>query len=910
MNARTLVLAAILLAGLALGLAWLFGEGATEPNAANSPHTPAAPPAEAAADVTIDVAAVPAASTAQPDTTTRTEVAVPTPPAANRDATLRGRCVDADGVPIAGCSVTLNGWGANSERTDAWLRDHATPPEWTNPPAQTTGDDGTFSFTFWPPPPFQFALRLGKEGRAARNGRWSKIDEGSTVEVGDVAMQPGVRLTGRVVDEVGKPMPGVLVNARAKEPGGGARFEMGRVGAETTNQARTKDDGTFELRYWLAPGRYSLYSLANYKQTDLGEVDLSADRPLEDVTLVLASKPAVPTIAGRVLDENGQPVRGAYIHCLESASSASMGFSRTTSGGSGAFTIERDEGAPAEVFVKAERDGYDSAKTASSVPWGTADVELRLQRGGSLTVHVTDEANQPVENYTVRVIPRNTGRFSSDDPRVRAHGPYVDGTTTIPGITVGQWTVMVEFPSATALLTRIEQIEITTRSGARIDLRAETAKTRTLRVIDASGEPVAGTKVQLCQPLAGAFDADTIVCAADRLWNIHGPETALLVFEGSTGSDGTVALSGPGTMALGLLVLGPGHVPKCEADVYLSRPEPLVVTVSQGARLTGTAGPPDALAELRRLAGLGAGEPFGAAHRPHMQLRQGSGRGATSLPRRGDAEATFGIGDDGSFDIAGLPPGSWLASVSYTRALGANTWTSAAQMVAQVTLTDGATTHLDVDLQSMLPGTLEATVTLNGAPQANAQVSLQSTHGLGPDGQVDQGWSNVTTDANGRFTFLGRPGTYAATLYRNVAGATGGRLFAAAIATVARATTTRQDFAFWSGTLEITLLDGVGKPVPDVPILVSYARSEFSSQLPKTAGDGTCKAELTADTATLKVLPKRLQSQDAQRKLWQEAVANGAQDPIGPHWIALGTTTIEGGQTRKLELRLPADWDR
>ena len=67
---------------------------------------------------------------------------------------------------------------------------------------------------------------------------------------------------------------------------------------------------------------------------------------------------------------------------------------------------------------------------------------------------------------------------------------------------------------------------------------------------------------------------------------------------------------------------------------------------------------------------------------------------------------------------------------------------------------------------------------------------------------------------------------------------------------------------------------------------------------------------MTAQNITLRVLPKRLQSQEAQNKAWNEARATGDADPFASCWIPLGTTTIAAGQTTTLELRLPPEWEK
>ena len=60
-------------------------------------------------------------------------------------ATIRGRCVDENGAPLAGCEVKVAGWERNDEDTATWLVDHA-KIDWQDPPPLTTGNDGAFSW--------------------------------------------------------------------------------------------------------------------------------------------------------------------------------------------------------------------------------------------------------------------------------------------------------------------------------------------------------------------------------------------------------------------------------------------------------------------------------------------------------------------------------------------------------------------------------------------------------------------------------------------------------------------------------------------------------------------------------------------------------------------------------------------
>ena len=51
-------------------------------------------------------------------------------------------------------------------------------------------------------------------------------------------------------------------------------------------------------------------------------------------------------------------------------------------------------------------------------------------------------------------------------------------------------------------------------------------------------------------------------------------------------------------------------------------------------------------------------------------------------------------------------------------------------------------------------------------------------------------------------------------------------------------------------------------------------------------------------------------SEEAQRRLREEADARGEEDPFARFWITVGTATITAGEATTLELRLPPEWEK
>lgn len=886
MEARARVVVTVMALSVLAAVAWLLVDRELQapnpaaPLEAAPTDAPAAPSAPATADATaatkLEAAVVEDAAESAPR--------VQAPLVDAKLATLRGRCVDEHGAPLAGCKVSLHGWQGNSQSMDAWLKDHAEEPAWQDPPAVTTAADGVFVFPFWPPPPFQFALDVRLEGRGAKSGRWGTIAEGSTKDVGDVVLSPGVRVSGRVVDEQGAPQEKEYVTLQRERTG---RWSEG-MEDRSSMQAASKADGSFAMRDWLAPGDYTIRTNRAELQSPK-TVRLTAERSEESLTVVVRTRSPSDTIRGRVVDEAGTPVRG-----IEIADRSASGHTSTHSGRDGLFELarRRAEGGTTATLVLYSLD-HDVEEAPRAVAWGTTDVEFRVRKGASLTLRVTDERGAPVDSYLVRLVPCNRTRFTSTDSEPRAKGHHENGTVVIQGLTRGDWLLMVEFATASGLGGIVQ--EFTQDAGdKRFDLRADALLRRALQVVGPDG-PVAGTTVQLCtlfgQPLT---DDRTVMPLVQWLWNA-GRRHALVLWEGTTNGEGRVELVGPRGRDLGVCVLGAGHVPARLSPVALEPKEELVVTVSRGAQLVGTIVPPLALAELKRLAGAEPGKGFPDGEAPRLSLR----REREVFPKDhglAQKKQDLQIHDDGTFRIDGLPTGAWQVQVAYWVAHGQGA-TGRSLPADHVTLVDGATTTIELDLSALLPGAVEGSVHHNGQPLANGSFALQGER----DGSI------VKTDAQGRFRTDMLPGDYKAVLGRQNQGRGDPEqwtdILCATPVRVTRGQLTSVALSFASSTVRATVLDHAGKPVAGIA-LQAHDGERFGAR-GVSDDQGVAEFLITTGTVQLRVLPKALSTSEAQRKLWQEARANGIQDPLAQHWITLQTVALVAGQTTKVEVRLP-----
>jgi RNA polymerase sigma-70 factor (ECF subfamily) len=811
-------------------------------------------------------------------------------------AVLRGRCVDPTGRALAGCAVTLRGRARNDQELDVWLLDHPGPSSLDL--KQATGADGVFVFTFEPPPPFQFFAAVEQAGCFGVTARWPRIAPDARIDVGDVVLRPGVQLTGRLVDERENPVARerIVLSSTAKDAG----FNEGTFMAGGGASAETGEDGRFAFRGLFAPGGYELKQQRAAGGVPLGKVDLPADRATVDVTLVAPSVTDGTAISGHVIDERGQPVARAFVVGRDGKQDLGLTDSRSN----GTFLLARPDGAPASVTIDVRCDGYEPGASDTSVTWGSSDVEIVIRQAPTLVVRVTGPDEQPVDQYTVRVLPYE-GNIRSDAVTVRARGPFEDGTTSIRGITSGKWTVMVEFPSASPLLMILAPLDVEAGVVRRLDLRAELPVARILRLVDATGTPIAGAHARVCDLIDGVFDDTTYALPREQLFVMMGAKRACIYADAVTDADGSAELRGPASRAIGLALLGPGHIPMRLPDVWLGAPGELQITVAVGAHLKGRIVPLAVIDELRRLQGLAPGAAFPEGSQPSIELTATIGARHERQPSKDD-EARFAIGEAGDFDIPNLKPGAWTLRVRRDVSIAGGSMRTAFD-VASVELRDGATTTVELDLSAILPGTIEGTVRHNGRLLANANVHLECTYHV--DGRSGPQLEShpVRTDAEGAFSFVGRTGTYRATLWDRRDPRNGRSFSSASSATVAHGQTTHQAFEIWSGMVKVTVRDASGAPAAGVTLLVDDGSGTPPKNLPATDAQGSLDVELTATTVTILVLPERLQSREAQAVARQNARLDDA-DPLAPYRLTLGTVTVRADQPTAVELRLPPEW--
>ena len=387
---RRYVLPLVLIVLVALG-AWWF----SRPEQPASPVSPAIEHETSQGETPVSALEADATATRKRDESAATPNAMTATDEVPAQATVRARCVDENGRAIAGVRLLRSGNGQ---------------------PLAQSGADGRIDVTFELGDPQQGTVSL--DFVADFHVHYALVRgmrRGETCELGDVLMNFGGRIRGRVVDEEGKPHSMVHLESLRTHTEGP---EAGR-GTESS-KARAAADGSFVLD-GVPPGPTLVSARApGYASVMSERLEVIAGQELTGVVIRL-TKRTQELKAGvlvRVLTPTGEPVPEAQLF-----TQVSHGF------GGGQVTTSTD--AKGEDFVRCgpdatlvlrafDSDGRYGAAYAFDVPGNAGTVELRLEEAAPCTLLVVDESGAPVENFAWQLLDQlqycshKTGLISKD----------------------------------------------------------------------------------------------------------------------------------------------------------------------------------------------------------------------------------------------------------------------------------------------------------------------------------------------------------------------------------------------------------------------------------------------------------------------------------------------------------------
>ncbi len=301
----------------------------------------------------------------------------------------------------------------------------------------------------------------GPTRAVAESGATPAHDSARAAADGDEDGDSGLRVTGRVVDEGGRPLANVDVRLGPS---------IGRIGVLADH------DEDHEKVRWARSQRVKTGSDGRFSFDDVQHAKLlsvrarpgalcDVTRPLPDQKegeLALGDLVATlgGSLTGYVLDERGNGIRGANVRAWTKPDASSSGAglfvlgglasgegARTaTTDGSGFFRI--DGLPPGEAIAIADKDGYtrQSLRDITIERGGiTSDVKIELSEGFMLAGSVVDRNGAPVADARVSVmetvIDLSDGSFTSELGKDRTVSTDAGGRFEIGGLKTGTYNV-------------------------------------------------------------------------------------------------------------------------------------------------------------------------------------------------------------------------------------------------------------------------------------------------------------------------------------------------------------------------------------------------------------------------------------------------------------------------------------
>lgn len=276
-----------------------------------------------------------------------------------------GRVVDPDGEPVPGARIT--GRADSNSRPDD--------------PATTTGEDGRFALGGLPEERAQVAV----SARGFVERQWplpaaeTPDDEGNdtAIDLGDLALEAGAEVAGRVVDTSGRGIANALVVGHV--------LPEGRFDSVLSFRADAEADGRFTLEGLPTRGRLELsVHVANHGSAERS-IDLPADGPIE-IRLEASTR-----LSGHVVGPDGQRLGGVSVRAVQSGPGGGTSSTSFPTDAAGEFVYEQARPGRVTLDASTAELYLEEPVEIDLAPGEPVDgVELRLVAGGVLEGTVLD----------------------------------------------------------------------------------------------------------------------------------------------------------------------------------------------------------------------------------------------------------------------------------------------------------------------------------------------------------------------------------------------------------------------------------------------------------------------------------------------------------------------------------------
>ncbi|MGE5185657.1 MAG: carboxypeptidase-like regulatory domain-containing protein, partial [Acidobacteriota bacterium] len=248
--------------------------------------------------------------------------------------------------------------------------------------------------------PGWIAVEASAPGFAAATSYTSVGSAGATGHV-SLVLRKGAAVSGRVVDEAGKPL--AKVHVTANDASGWSRGK---------DEQTTDDRGQFTFPA-LAPGSHTLSAVdGEHAPADSTPVSVTADRP---VTGVVIAMKAGAVVSGTVVDADGKPRPFATVRVAGKGVEMWRVASRqATTDQQGRFELRGLSRAHLQARAESDVAASKLVDVDLATQAAVRDVRLVLDVTGTIAGIVVDEAGQPVPEVEVNAFPDLLAGASTD----------------------------------------------------------------------------------------------------------------------------------------------------------------------------------------------------------------------------------------------------------------------------------------------------------------------------------------------------------------------------------------------------------------------------------------------------------------------------------------------------------------
>ncbi|MHC4941657.1 MAG: sigma-70 family RNA polymerase sigma factor [Planctomycetota bacterium] len=399
---------------------------------------------------------------------------------------FKGRVVLADGTPVPDEKVEVYGFKILDLLQGANVLMEEEPAELALAlEATRTAGDGTFLLSGIDGHGY-YLLRIAAGARPMIS-RFidAQPSPGETIDLGDIVLQKGTVLVGRVMDEKGDPLPGVRVRATQLPPmvfeeglqdlreGCSLMFEFGIFGTRwfvidlppavfhlmsllAIPTTFTRSDGSFRLEGILEGDATAIMDKAGFLTHWQGPERLTQGQ-LRDLGTVTLQQGAAGK--GIVLDVRNRPVAGIEVRVGMRYGKSNLCILQPTvkTNEKGAFAIR---GAPNTTL-------YCALRRAASEPWivggpfhpRTQDLAIRLPPAFDLRVELFEKAGVPAKQAHLMIRTKDFFNFLPSR-RNRSLGDRVEtvreGVFKVKDLPPGEYDLLAKAPGCGALVKKVE----------------------------------------------------------------------------------------------------------------------------------------------------------------------------------------------------------------------------------------------------------------------------------------------------------------------------------------------------------------------------------------------------------------------------------------------------------------------